>query len=151
MKIAHDAKKRMVILLWCIAVSLFLWYFAIIMKPEIDFFQFINFCILLFGGGFAYHIVTELILCPYDKSNSQKWSNILRALLIVFAGYIIAGSSLAIGKFIGKGLGWLIAFFGLLFGMFWSMHFLFKLERPIRELLSSNKANSADAKSRAAD
>ena len=139
MKGAYDAKKRIVIILWCICVSLFLWYFSISLKPEIDFFQFLNFCILLFGGGFAYHVVSELILCPYDEKNSEIWSKILQGLLIVFIGYLIAGISLAVGKYLGNGTGWLIAFFGLLLGMFWSMHFLFKLNKPIKELLSSNK------------
>jgi hypothetical protein len=145
MKIAYDAKKRAVILMWCLAVSLFLWYFAIATKPTIDFFQFMNFCIVLFGGGFAYHIVTELVACPYNESNSLLWSKILKALSVVSVGYLIAGSSLILGKFVGNGFGWIIAFFGLLIGMFWSIHFLLKLDQPIRELLSLRQEIAADA------
>lgn len=139
METAHDTKKRAVILLWCIATSLFLWYFAFLLKPEFNIIQYANFCILIYGGGLAYHIVTELALCPYDKSNSDIWSQILRKLLIVFIGYIIAGGSLGIGKYMNNGYGWIIALTGIIAGMFWSMHFLFKLKHPIRELISANK------------
>lgn len=139
MNIVYDAKKRIVIFLWCIAVSLFLWFFAIVIKPKIDFFQFMNFFILLFGGGFAYHIVTELVACPYEKSNSRQWTKILRMLVVVYIGYLIAGSSITVGKFLGDGLGWFVAFLGLLIGMLWSMHFLIKMDQPLRELLSSKK------------
>jgi len=143
MKIAHDAKKRVVILLWCLAVSLFLWYFAITTKPVIDFFQFINFCIVLFGGGFAYHVVTELVACPYDKTNTYQWTKIFRVLLVVYIGYLIAGGSLAVGKYLQvklleNALGWLVAFLGLLIGMFWSMLFYLNWSNPYENCYPRN-------------
>ncbi len=139
MELPHDFKKRLVLLLWSVSVSVFLWYFALVLKSEIGFIQYLIFCILLFGSGFAYHVLTELVKCPYNNQNSKIWLKVFNSLCIIFVGYLIAGLSLNLGLYLGDSLGWLIAFFGLLIGMFWSMHFLFKMNKPIRELLSSNK------------
>ena len=136
MKFASDLEKRAVILLWCVAVTLFLWSFTISSKPDPDFFQFMNFAALIYGGGLGYHVVTELIVCPYTRENSHKWIAIRNVLLTVFIGYLIIAATVAIGRMIDNGLGWLIAFVGVIVGMFWSMHFLFKLEKPIRDLVS---------------
>ena len=107
------------------------------MKQKIDFLQYLNFCILLFGGGFAYYIVTILIDCPYTETNSKLWSNIFNVLCKVYSGYIIAGAFFTFGKYLGSAPGWIVAFMGLLTGMAWAIHFLFELNKPIRTLLSA--------------
>ena len=128
--------KKMVFLLWSLSVSLFLWIFAMMLKSEFDFFQYLNFCILLFGSGLAYHVVTELVKCPYNDQNKENWKKVLKKLPVIFIGYLMAGGFLMLGKNLGNELGWFVAFFGLLIGMFFAMHFLFKMDKPIRELLS---------------
>lgn len=140
MKTEKKKVKKTVIIFWSLSISLFLWYFSILINSEIDFFQFINFCILLFGSGLAYHVVSELAICPVNQDNLQLWHHTKKSLAVVFVGYIIAGLSLLLGKFLGNGLGWLMAFWGLISGMFWAMHFLLKLESPIRKLLASKKS-----------
>lgn len=142
MKSPHNLVKTRVIILWCLCTSLFLWYFALGIKPELDFFQYMNFCIMLFGSGVAYHVVTILIACPSSENNSSQWLDILLDLLVVLAGYAVIGCTLALGKYIGEGVGWMIAFVGLLSGMYWVLHFLMKLEKPIKMLVSSNQQSS---------
>lgn len=40
-------------------------------------------------------------------------------------------------------MGWLLAFAGLIIGYIWVMHYIFKLDKPIKELIkaSNNKLN----------
>ena len=140
MKIEPGVTKRSVILLWCVSISGFLFYFSIGLSTEISFFNFINFTILLFGGGIAYHVTTELISCPQTECNYSDWINLLLKIAKIFVGYVIAGVALYFGKKFDGNWGWLLALLGLLLGYFWVTHHLLNLHKPIQELLkSSNK------------
>jgi hypothetical protein len=70
--------KRNVLVLWGMAVSLFLWYFVMISQNEFSVFQYLIFCTILFGGGLAYHVMSELAACPYTEENSSLWRKIRR-------------------------------------------------------------------------
>jgi len=129
--------KRSVLLLWGVAVSLFLWYFVMISQNEFSVFQYLIFSTILFGGGLAYHVMSELAACPYTEDNSPLWRKIRRILCIVFIGYLIAGSALWAGIGWGGAKGILSAMVGLVAGMFWAMHFLMRLKAPVLELLAS--------------
>ncbi|MGP6422245.1 hypothetical protein ACTZGP_26130 [Pseudomonas putida] len=129
--------KRNVLVLWGVAVSLFLWYFVMISQNEFSVFQYLIFCTILFGGGLAYHVMSELAACPYTEENSSLWRKIRLILCIVFLGYLFAGCALLLGIHWGGNRGILFAIVGLVAGMFWAMHFLIRLKQPVLELLSS--------------
>jgi len=140
MIIKPGATKRLVILLWCLSVSGFLYYFSVSIKNEISLIQFINFSILLFGGGVAYHVTTIILEIPQNRKNYKLWLKLLLHLGKVFVGYAIAGGSLVFAKKFGGNWGWLLALVGIIIGYFWVMHYLLNLDKPIKKLLkTSNK------------
>jgi hypothetical protein len=61
MKIKPQQIKILVIEGWCLAVGIFLWIYSLCLKPEMSFIQFYYFCIVLYGGGFAYHVAPMLV------------------------------------------------------------------------------------------
>lgn len=127
------------ILLWVIAVSGFLYYFSAAMGALMTFQNFINFAALLWGGGLAYHVTSELIACPFNENTKPLWKSLLLPLCKIYVGYAIAGVSLYLAKKFGGDWGWLLALIGLISGYFWVMHYLFSLEKPIRKILDTSK------------
>ncbi|MGD9860860.1 MAG: hypothetical protein AB7S90_12470 [Marinobacterium sp.] len=137
MRIEPVATKRSVIMLWCISISGFLYLFSAGMESEISVMQFFNFCFLLFGGGAAYHVTTELLTCPQTDDNHSIWLSTLFILSKTFFGYLIAGISLYFALKFGGIWGWFLAFVGLVIGYFWVMHYILKLQEPIKKLIGS--------------
>lgn len=134
-----EAPKRLVILLWMAAVSGFLYYFSASMGAPMTFQNFINFTVLLWGGGLAYHVTSELIACPYSETTKPLWKSLFLPLSKVYVGYVIAAVSLYLAKKFGGDWGWLLALIGLLAGYFWVMHYILSLEKPIRQIIVASK------------
>ncbi|WP_139834255.1 hypothetical protein [Pseudomonas sp. B11(2017)] len=128
--------KRSVLLLWGFAVSLFLWYFVMASENEFSVFQYFVFATLLFGGGLAYHVMSELAVCPYTEENSHLWREIRRTLCIVFLGYLFAGGALWVGIKWGGAVGVPFTIAGLVTGMLWALTFLMRLKAPVLELVA---------------
>jgi len=134
-----EAPKRFVILLWITAVSGFLYYFSASMGAPMTFQNFINFAVLLWGGGLAYHVASELIACPYNENTKSMWKNLVLPLTKIYIGYAISGISLFLAKKFGGSWGWLLALIGLLSGYIWVMHYILSLEKPIKEMIKASK------------
>lgn len=96
-----------------------------------------NFNILLFGGGIAYHVTTELLACPENEGNFNQWMKLLLHLAKIFIGYAIAGLAITFARIFGGDWGWLLVVLGIIFGYFWVIHYLLNLHKPIKALLSS--------------
>jgi hypothetical protein len=145
MKFNPEAPKRLAIFFWIVGVSIFLYFFAVSLKPEPSVSSFWNFVILMWGGSVAYHVTTELIKCPYNGGNKHLWKALLVQVAKVFVGYIIVALGVVPAKLLGGDWGYVLAFLGLVFGYLWAMHYLVSLEKPIREIASSsNKAQHGD-------
>lgn len=134
-----EVPKRIVILLWMLAVSCFLYYFSASMGAPMTLLNFLNFGILLWGGGLAFHVTSELISCPYDEATKPLWKSLLEPLSKIYIGYAIAGVSLFLAKKFGGDWGWLLALIGLLLGYFFAMHYIFALEKPIKNIIGASK------------
>ena len=133
--------KFLVIILWCIAISLFLYYFVVaneLNKPA-TFAHYLNFLILLFGSSFAYHITTLLIATPETSNNKKEWIKVLGWLAVTFAGYIIAGVLVISGISAGNLGGFILALVGLIIGYIIVINTLVSLIKPVLELLKTNK------------
>lgn len=138
-----EAPKRIVIFLWVTAVSGFLYYFSASLGEPMTPKNFLNFAILLWGGGFAYHITTELISCPYNDSTKLLWKDLRFPLLKVYIGYMIVGIALFLAKKFGGEWGWLLAFVGVILGYLWIMHYIISLERPIKRIILASKSSNS--------
>ena len=117
-------------------MSLFLFYFSVGAEQATGVMKFLNFTILLFGSGVTYHVLTELIACPQDKTNIKFWISILAILGKVILGFSIAGISLFIGQKLSGSGGYLLMILGLILGMLWASHHIISLHKPIRELVA---------------
>ncbi len=128
--------KRLVIALWGVSMSLFLYYFSVSMELQNGVMKFFNFVILLFGGGVTYHVFTELLSCPQNEKNLVLWKTILIDLYKVIFGFILSSISIFSGlKLEGEG-GQALMILGLLLGMIWSSQYLISLNKPIKKLLN---------------
>lgn len=139
MKLKYDITKRSVILLWCLSISAFLYYYMASMQTEIGLPQFLNFTIILWGGSFAYHVTTKLIDCPQTSLNNKVWNNLFLHLIKISFGYVIVGISIYFAKLFGGNWGWLLALVGLIAGGFWVLYYFLSLEKPIKQLLSTTE------------
>lgn len=132
--------KRVVIMLWCFAVSVFLYFFSILLESEISFSNFATFSMLLFGGGVAYHVFTELISCPQTDENYEAWLPVFWRLIKLCVSYVVVGLSLFLGHKLGGSWGLLLGLLALIFGCIWAWFCLVALEKPIKTLLATDAA-----------
>lgn len=145
-------EKRLTILLWCLSVSIILYFLTIssdAMQNNPESFawhlrikHFMNFCFIIFGGGFAYHIATELLKCPYNKSNRKLWGNIQTWLFLIVLGYFTTAVILILARMRQDAMGWLLAIFALIFCIFWAVFLFGRLALPLKELLTTSTQGS---------
>jgi hypothetical protein len=140
MIIEPHATSRFTFLAWCSATSLFLFFFSVsiaMYETPLGFLQFVTFVIVLYGAGVSYQYASEIFRCHQDENNYVDWTNLLWHLGKVHVGYAIAGVSVGLAKWLQGETGWLLAFFGLLFGYFWAMHYLLSSRKLVKKLLGS--------------
>jgi hypothetical protein len=156
----NEIEKRLTIILWCLSVCIILYFLSISSDAMLDspkattwhyrIKHFMNFCLMVFGGSFTYHIATELLKCPYNESNKKLWSNVQIWLFFIVLGYSTTAVVLILAKTRQDAIGWLLAFFSLLYCAFWAAFFFGRLAPPLKALLkTSNHALHSDGNSAA--
>ncbi|MEN0036771.1 MAG: hypothetical protein AAGC78_06870 [Cellvibrio sp.] len=145
MKIQPGVTKRSVLLIWGFAISFFLYYFSVSMEAGISLMNFMNFAILMWGGGAAYHITCSLVACPQTQHNAIRWMSLLKKLSKVYIGYVIAGIAVIAGRELNGEWGWILAFLGIVLGFILAMNYILDLSKPIKLLLESQENGQTSA------
>lgn len=107
-KIYRDM-KFFTLLLWCFFSSLFIWYFVLVSQTDDLLNHYLYTTMILFSGGFVYHVASEIIRTPCHKHNFIQWKRIKNRLKKCILGFIIAALSLTAGLFLRKVIPDLIA------------------------------------------
>ncbi len=138
---SHQLRKRMVMSLFFLISSLFLWYFYIALNNEKSYFSnYLFFSILTFGGGASYHLLSEIWKLPCNGKNVHLWKKLQTRLALLLIGYVIASIAIISGKYLIKGIqGRAAALIGILAGMSWVGIFITKLHVFFRDLFTFNK------------
>lgn len=138
---SYQLRKRMVMSLFFLVSSLFLWYFSLALAKEKSlFYNYLFFSILTFGGGVSYHLLSEMWRLSCNEKNVHLWNKIQARLALSSIGYVIVAIAIVIGKFLIKGiLGYSAALIGVFAGMLWVVFFVMKLHVFFRDLFIFNK------------
>jgi len=102
------------------------------MTSEISFYNFLYFSIVLWGGGYGYTLLSKFV--EYKIDNIKKWINILVLEILILMSFLIAGSSLVFGRYLGDNFGFFLSLFGLLLGMLLATYLLKKTIEKITSL-----------------
>lgn len=129
-------KKKIFIFLWLLAVSLFLFYFSVTMTPSLTLPSLMNFMILLWGGGLAYHVLSELINFPYNSETKEIWGSLFSILIKTYFGYLIAGACIFFGKKWGGEFGIIFLIIGVFLGYLWVIYFILELQSKITQKMN---------------
>lgn len=84
----YEVRKRFAILGWVFVSSIFLWLSSII-PNAFELGSFLNYVLLLYGGGFSFHFLTELLAAPASEGNWGQWGSLVKCL--TYAAFIILG------------------------------------------------------------
>jgi len=137
--------KDITILFWIFSTTLFIWVFTEI-QPNIEpvLMRYFFFVTLLLLSGFSYQITVELIKYPYLIESRDKWCIVRNGLSKIMIGYLLFALSIAffayrvhiIGVDRSDPIGTNGLYIGYFSGMFVSGYFAFKLQTPLKDLLS---------------
>lgn len=101
--------KLFTLLLWCFFSSLFIWYFVLVSQTDDLLNHYLYTTVILFSGGFIYHVASEIIRTPCHKHNFKQWKRIRNTLIKCILGFIIAALLLTVDLFLRKVIPDLIA------------------------------------------
>lgn len=87
----YERIKRSVIILWILG-SGFIFWLTSFLPQSFDEKGFLNYALILFGGGFAFHFLTEIIKTPISEKSWPEWKSLaFQLFLSVVAILIIFG------------------------------------------------------------
>ena len=84
----YEIRKRLTIILWVFITGLLFWI-ASFLPNTFDEGSFLAYVIMLFGGGFVYHFLTEMIAAPANQHNWNQWAQL--AVQLISATFCVLG------------------------------------------------------------
>jgi len=87
----YEMRKRITIILWIVVSSMIFWLINFL-PQTFDEGSFITYMFMFFGGGFAFHIFTEMLSAPANEKNWDSWGKLgLQLVWIAFTILLVFG------------------------------------------------------------